>query len=100
MIEQACGYGVNMSLTELPPTSEVTLAQLVVAVGEWCDRTDPALLTGADAARAAEQLAVLLRRLSTKQAALAARATECHAFSRRFSSGEAWLAGLNGMFQT
>jgi len=77
-----------------------SLAEIQRAVGSWCEATDPALLSGADAAAAAEQLAGLVRRLSTTQATLAARAAECRAFSRRFASGEAWLAGLNGTSQT
>ncbi len=65
-------------------------------VGAWCDQIDPASLSGAQAAEAAERLAMLNRRMAAKQAAMAARAAECNAYSRRARSAEEWLAKQNG----
>jgi hypothetical protein len=65
-------------------------------VGAWCDQVEPALLTGAQAAGAAERLAVMNRRLMAKQASMAARAAECNAYSSRARSPEEWLAKQNG----
>jgi len=70
---------------------------LVEVVGElWCGSLDPSVLTGADAARGAERLAVVIRRFQAAQLALAKRAEECNAYAARAHSGADWLAGLNG----
>ena len=65
-------------------------------VGLWCGQTDPALLSGAEAAGGVERLAVVIRQLTAKQAVLAARAAECNSYSKRSPSPEDWLAKANG----
>src|SRR6478736_313331 len=72
------------------------LTMVETVVGQWCDQIDPAALTGAQAADAAERLAVVNRRTAAKQAELAARAAECNAYDRRACSAEEWQAKLNG----
>ena len=42
--------------------TRVNLKMVETVVGAWCDQVDPALLTGAQAAEAAERFAVLNRR--------------------------------------
>ncbi len=50
---------------------------LVERVGElWCSSLDPSVLTGADAARGAERLAVVIRRFEAAQLSLARRAEQ------------------------
>src|SRR5882672_9456095 len=70
---------------------------LVEVLGElWCSGVDPSVLTGADAARGAERLAVVIRRFEAAQLRLAKRAQECNAYAARAHSGADWLATLNG----
>src|SRR4051812_4232228 len=76
------------------------LRDLDAAVGQWGDQTDPAALTGAQAAEAAERLAVMNRRGLAKQAELAARAAECNAYDRRACSAEEWQARQTGTSRT
>src|SRR5882757_5666431 len=70
---------------------------LVEVLGElWCSSVAPSVLTGADAARGAERLAVVIRRFEAAQLRLAKRTEECNAYAARAHSGADWLAGLNG----
>ncbi len=55
------------------------LKAVETVVGGWCDQINPDLLTGVQAAAAAERPAVLNRRLAAKQASMAARAADCNA---------------------
>jgi hypothetical protein len=89
-----------MSRRPTTTAPRVTLRELVVMVGSWCDATDPACLLGADAADAAEQVAMAVRRLQVKQVALAARAESCNSFSGRFPTAAAWQAHINGCSQS
>jgi hypothetical protein len=73
-----------------------TLQGVEIMVGLWCGQTDPALLSGVDAAGGVERLAVVIRQLTAKQAVLAARAAECNSYSKRSPSPEDWLARQNG----
>jgi hypothetical protein len=75
----------------------VELNELAASVRAWCAGADPALLTGAQAASVAEDLAGVQRQLVAKQAAMAARAAECNAYSGRAGSAEEWLARQNGV---
>ncbi len=80
------------------PTSAPTMSLVDVerVVGGWCDRTDPALCSGADAAVVVERLARVVRRLQAKQASFAARVEQCHSQPRQFSSSDDYLARVNG----
>ncbi len=87
-------------MTSAAPTptsaSTMSLAEVGRVVGGWCDRTDPALYTGAEAAVAVEGLAKVVRRLQAKQASFAARVEECHSQPRQFVSCDDYLARVNG----
>ncbi len=84
-----------VEVTSAAPTSAPTmsLAEVGRVVGGWCDVTDPALYTGAEAAVAVEGLAKVVRRLQAKQAGFAARVEECHSLPRQFGvvAMTAWL---------
>ncbi|MGZ4695072.1 MAG: hypothetical protein ACXWA3_15725, partial [Acidimicrobiales bacterium] len=73
-----------------------SLADVVSVVGSWCGQTDPALLSGAQAASGVEQLAVVIRQLTAMQAGLAARVEDCHSHPKQSGSSRDWLARLNG----
>ncbi len=85
-------------MTSAAPTTTSTssLSDVGRVVGGWCDRTDPALYTGAEAAVAVEGLARVVRRLQAKQAGFAARVEECHSQPRQFVSCDDYLARVNG----
>ncbi len=85
-------------MTSAAPTTTSTssLSDVGRVVGGWCDRTDPALYTGAEAAVAVERLARVVRRLQAKQASFAARVEECHSQPRQFVSCDDYLARVNG----
>ncbi|MGZ4706656.1 MAG: hypothetical protein ACXWCM_17475, partial [Acidimicrobiales bacterium] len=85
-----------MTSSAAPTTVRTSLADVVGVVGSWCGQTDPALLTGVEAASGVEALAVVIRQLSATQALLAGRAAECNSYSRRSPSPEDWLARANG----
>src|SRR4051794_14209929 len=72
------------------------LSDVESVVGRWCAQADPAALTGAQAAEVAERLAVVGRRVAAAQVAMAARAADCNAYSRRACSAEEWQARQNG----
>ncbi len=83
--------------TNAPTTGPTTsLSDVERMVGVWCDQTDPALCSGADAAVAVERLAKVMRRLQAKQASFATRVDECHSHSKRFASSDDYLARVNG----
>ena len=63
---------------------------------QWVEQTDPALLTGTQAAGDVERLATVIRQLTAAQTGLAGRAAECNSYSRRSPSPEDWLARQNG----
>ncbi len=80
-----------------PTIAAVTsLAVVERVVGGWCDVTDPALHTGADAVVAVERLAGVIRRLTAKQAGFAERVDACRAQPRQAGSADDWLARQNG----
>ena len=85
-----------MAVVPIERAPRGALAVLEAAVDEWCAQADPALLTGASAATTAERLAVVNRRLSAKQASMAARAADANAYAARARSAEDWLARHNG----
>ncbi|MGZ4786147.1 MAG: hypothetical protein ACXV5S_10780, partial [Acidimicrobiales bacterium] len=85
-----------MTSSAAPTTVRTSLADVVGVVGSWCGQTDPALLTGVEAASGVEALAVVIRQLSATQALLAGGAAECNSYSRRSPSPEDWLARANG----
>ena len=74
----------------------IDLAQVEAMAERWCSMVDPAVLSGVDAARGAEQLAGVIRRYQAAQLLLAKRAEECNAYAARAHSGADWLATLNG----
>jgi len=80
------------------PTTAVvaSLADIERAVGSWCEATDPATHTGADAVAAVERLSTVIRRLTAKQAGFAERVDACRAHPRQAGSPEEWLAHQNG----
>ncbi len=73
-----------------------SLADVERVVGAWCDSTDPAAHTGADAVVAVVRLSSVIRRLTAKQAAFAERVDACRAHPRQAGSPEQWLACQNG----
>jgi hypothetical protein len=73
-----------------------SLADVERVVGVWCDVTDPALHSGADAVVAVARLATLVRKLTAKQAAFAERVDACRSHPRQAGSPEDWLARQNG----
>src|SRR3954469_12486731 len=84
-------------MTSTAAADQIVDLDLVERVGEvWCASLDPSVLSGADAARGAERLAVVLRRFEAAQLSLARRAEECNAYAARAHSGADWLATLNG----
>ncbi len=85
-------------MTNAAPTSAPTssLVEVERVVGGWCDRTDPALYAGSDAAAVVERLARVVRRLTAKQAGFAARVEQCHSQPRQYSSSDDYLARVNG----
>ena len=88
---------MTSTATSDPIGDQIVDLELVEVVGAvWCAALDPSVLTGADAARGAERLAVVIRRFQAAQLALAKRAEECNAYAARAHSGADWLAGLNG----
>jgi hypothetical protein len=60
-------------VTTQAPTSiaVASLGDVERVVGGWCDRTDPAVYSGSDAAAVVERLARVVRRLTAKQASFA-----------------------------
>ena len=76
--------------------STASLADVVRVVGSWCAGTDPALLTGSQAAEVVACLAPVIRQLSALQAGAGERVEQCHSHDRRFSSTVDWMARLNG----
>ncbi|MGZ4695753.1 MAG: hypothetical protein ACXWA3_19180, partial [Acidimicrobiales bacterium] len=85
-----------MTSSAAPTAVRTSLADVVRVVGSWCGQTDPAVLSGAQAASGVEQLAVVIRQLSATQALMAGRAAECNSYSRRSPSPEDGLARANG----
>jgi len=86
-----------MSCTSTAPSDRIVDLDLVEVVGDlWCSRLDPSVLSGSDAARGVERLAVVIRRFEAAQLLLARRAEECNAYAARAHSGADWLATLNG----
>ncbi|MGZ4704880.1 MAG: DUF222 domain-containing protein, partial [Acidimicrobiales bacterium] len=85
-----------MSSSTSPTAVRTSLAEVVRVVGSWCGQTDPALLSGVEAASGVEQLARVIRQLTAMQALLAGRAAECNSYSKRSPSPEDWLARANG----
>src|SRR3954469_7138932 len=84
-------------MTSTAAADQIVDLDLVERVGElWCASLDPAVLSGADAARGAEGLAVVLRRFEAAQLSLARRAEACNAYAARAHSGADWFATLNG----
>ena len=75
---------------------DLDLAAVEAVAEQWCSTVDPSLLTGADAARGVEQLAVVIRRYQAVQLLMARRADACNAYAARAHSGADWLATLNG----
>ncbi|MGZ4729916.1 MAG: hypothetical protein ACXWB2_19530, partial [Acidimicrobiales bacterium] len=67
-----------MTSSAAPTAVRTSLADVVTVVGSWCGQTDPALLTGVEAASGVEQLAGVIRQLTAMQALLAGRAAECN----------------------
>ena len=76
--------------------STASLADVVRVVGSWCAGTDPALLSGSQAAEVVACLAPVIRQLSALQAGAGERVEQCHSHDRRFSSTVDWMARLNG----
>ncbi len=84
-------------MTSTAAADQIVDLDLVERVGEaWCSSLDPAVVSGPDAARGAERLAVVIRRFEAAQLSLARRAEECNAYAARAHSGADWLATLNG----
>ncbi len=73
-----------------------SLAEVERVVGAWCDSTDPAAHTGADAVVAVVRLSRVIRKLTAKQAAFAERVDACRSHPRQAGSPEQWLARQNG----
>src|SRR4051794_36315532 len=76
------------------------LSDVESGVGGWGAQADPATFTGAQAAEVAERLAVVGRRVAAAQVAMAARAADCNAYSKRACSAEEWQARQNGTSKT
>ena len=70
-----------------PAEPIVDLAMIERAVGRWCSKLDPAVLTGSDAVVGTERLAVVIRRCQAAQVLLARRAEACNAYAARAHSG-------------
>ncbi len=84
-------------MTSTAAADQIVDLDLVERMGErWCTALDPAVLSGADAARGAERLAVVIRRFEAAQVSLARRAEQANAYAARAHSGADWLATLNG----
>ena len=75
---------------------QASLQSVEIMVGLWCDQTDPARQTGADAVMAVERLAKVIKQLTAKQAAFAERVDACRAHPKQAGSPEDWLARQNG----
>ena len=58
--------------------------------------TDPALLSGSQAAEVVACLAPVIRQLSALQAGAGERVEQCHSHDKRFASTVDWMARLNG----
>ncbi len=86
--------GVSTSAPTLAAVA--SLADVERVVGVWCDITDPAVHTGADAVVAVERLATVIRRLTAKQAGFAERVDACRSFPKQSGSADDWLARQNG----
>jgi len=75
---------------------EATLDVVEAVVGSWCARTDPALLSGAQAAGGVARLATVIRQLTAAQVGLAGRVEDCHAHDHQAGTAVDWLARQNG----
>jgi len=83
--------------TASDPVEPADLAVLEHLGESWCERLEPAVLAGSDAAGMAERLAFLVRRLQAAQLTLAPRAADCNAYAARATSAADWLAHQNGI---
>ena len=96
MIERLFVY-VDGVPVEAPTTRrKATLGHVETMTRVWCDQTDPAQHSGADAVMAVERLAKVIRRLTAKQAAFAERVDACHAYPKQSGSADDFLARANG----